>query len=206
MGLFSKKRSSDAEQNQQKTSGPFVADDQTVARVAEIMERFNDAVGGSFDRLHAIGGNLCSVAGSGSFTQFVSMKIDAEEWFAQPWKMLAAVSLRATQNADHFLSARIFGFTSYWGAVIAPHIDRADVLDVPMLSCPPAIEAEIATLALGSLQRLSGDWVIFGNDMGAGDVTAGQLVLAAASVIVQAPEKGIPVDESVLAAARSIVG
>lgn len=204
MGLFSKKRSSDAEQKQQAVSDPFVVTDQTVARVAELMKKFNEAEG-NFARQHAIGGDLCSLAGSGGgFEQFVRANIDSKEWFARPWKMLVAVTQRASQNADHFLIAKIFGFTHFWSTLIAPQLDRADALDVPMLSCPPAIEVKIATVALDSLRRLSSDWIIFGNSTGS--VAAGDLTLAAANVLAHAPEKGVLVDESVMADARSILG
>lgn len=203
MSLFSKKRSSDAEQKQQAASEPFVVDDQTVARVAELMAMFNDA-GGNFERQHAVGGGLCSVAGSVSTEQFLGGKYDFDEWMDRPWKMLAAVALRAARNPDHFLVARIFGFMYVWDISIAPQLDRADIVDVPMLSCPPAIEAEIATVALGSLQRLSGDWIIFSD--ATGSVTAGAFTIAAAKVLVHALEKGVPVEDSVMATAKRIVG
>ena len=202
MGWFSKKRSSDADRKQRVASEPFVADDQTIARVAELMRMFNDA--SSFDRQHAIGGGICSVAGSGNFEQFVRAKVDAEEWFGRPWKMLAAVALRAAQNGDHVLAGRIFGFTYMWDTSIAPQLDRADLVDVPMQSCPSAIEAAIASVAFSSLQQLSGDQIIFGNTTGS--LTAGVLTRAAAIVIVGAPEKGVPVDGVVMTTAKSVVG
>lgn len=203
MGFFSKKRPSDVEQKQQAASEPFVVNDQTIARVAELMKMFNETEG-NFDKQHAIGGHICSLAGSGGgFEQFVRTNIDSKEWFARPWKMLAAVTQRASQNADHFLIARIFGFTFVWNRGIAPQLDRADMIDVPMLACPPTIEAEITTIALASLQRLASDWTIFGDTTGS--LTAGDLARAAANVLVQAPEKGILVDESVMADARNIL-
>ena len=44
-GFFSKKRSTDADRERQGANEPFTADDQTMARVAELMRMFNDAVG-----------------------------------------------------------------------------------------------------------------------------------------------------------------
>lgn len=202
MGWFSKKRSSDANWKQRSGSEPFVADDQTIARVAELMRMFNDA--SSFDGQRAIGGGICSVAGSGNFEQFVRAKVDAKEWFERPWKMLAAIALRAAQNGDHVLAGRIFGFMYIWDTSIAPQLDRSDLVDVPMQSCPPAIEAAIATVAFSSLQQLPGDQVIFSDDTGS--LTAEVLTRAAAIVIVDAPEKGISVDDVVMATAKSIVG
>lgn len=202
MGWFSKKQSSDADRKQRVASEPFIVDDQTIARVAELMRMFNDA--GSFDRQHAIGGGICSVAGSGNFGQFVRAKVDAEEWFGRPWKMLAAVALRAAQKGDHVLVGRIFGFTYIWDTSIYPKLGRADLVDVMMQSCPPAIEVAIATVAFSSLQQLSGDQVIFSDDTGS--LTARVLIVAAATVLVHAPEKGIPVDDAVIATAKSVVG
>jgi hypothetical protein len=202
MGWFSKKRSSDEKPKQRSVSEPFIANDQTVARVAELMRMFNDA--GSFDGQHAIGGGLCSVAGSGSFEQFVRAKVDADEWFDRPWKMLSAVALRAAQNGDHFLVGRILGFTYIWNNSIAPKLDRADVVDVPILSCSPAIEAAIATIAFSSLQQLSGDQVIFSDDTGS--LTVAVLTRATAIVIVNAPERGVPVDDVVMSTAKSVLG
>lgn len=204
MSLFSKKRSSDAQQKQQAADEPFIVDDQTVARVAELMRMFNDA-GRNFARQHAIGGGLCSAAGVSDFKQLLRVsKSESDELLQRPWKMLAVVALRAAQNGDHFLVARIFGFTYGWNTLIAPQLGPADWVDVPMSNSPSAIEAEIATVALGSLQRLSGDQIIFGD--ATGSVTAGDFTIAAARVLVQAPEKGVSVDESVMAAAKRIVG
>lgn len=204
MGLFSKKQPSDAESKQQAASEPFVADDQTVARVAELMKMFNDAVGNDA-MMRATASGISSAAGvtdqflmSGAWVNNPTLVAE------RPWQMLAAVALRAAQNTDHFLVARIFGFISFWGTQIAPHLGPADWFDMRLDKAPPAIEAEIATVALGSLQRLSGDWIIFSNDTGS--ITAGNLTILAASVLVHAPEQGISVDESALAAARSIVG
>jgi hypothetical protein len=166
------------------------------------MRMFNDA--DSFDRQHAIGGGICSAAGSGNFGQFVRAKVDAEEWFGRPWKMLAAVALRAAQNGDHVLVGRIFGFAYIWDTSIYPKLDRADLVDVMMQSCPPAIEAAIATVAFSSLQQLSGDQIIFSDDTGS--LTARVLIVAAATVLVHAPEKGIPVDDAVIATAKSVIG
>jgi hypothetical protein len=206
MSLFSKKRSSDAEPKQQGASEPFIVDDQIVARIAELMRMFNDA-GGNFERVTAIASNISSAAGLHSLEQLLRGEgVDSiREWMDRPWKMLAAVAQRSAQNADHFLVARIFGFMFILGTLMEPHLTRADWVEMLMSSSPPpAVEAEIATVTLGSLQRLQGDWIIFGDTTGS--VTAGDFTIAAARMLVQAPEKGVPVDESVLAAAKSIVG
>ncbi len=202
MGWFSKKQSSDADRKQRVASEPFVADEQTMARVAELMTMFNAAQ--NFDGQLAVGGGICSVAGSGDFKQFVRAKVNVEEWFRRPWKMLTAVALRAAQNGDYVLVGRIFGFTYIWGTQIAPQLTRADLIDVPMQSCPPAIETQIATVALGSLQQLPADQVMFSDDTGS--LTAGILTRAAAIVIVDAPARGVPVDDIFMATAKSIVG
>jgi hypothetical protein len=202
MGLFSKKQSSNANREQQSTSEPFIADDQTVARVAELMRMFNDA--DNFDGQHAIGGGICSAAGSSSLEQFFRGNIDFTEWMDRPWKMLAAVTLRAAQNGDHVLAGRILAFTYIWDTTIAPQLDRADLADVPMHVCPPAIEATIATVAFSSLQQLPGDQIIFSN--ATGSLTARDLTLTAAVVLAHAPEKGVLVDESAMAAAKSVLG
>jgi hypothetical protein len=180
MGFFSKKQPSDEKSKQQAPNEPFVVNDQTVARVAELMKMFNDAEG-NFDRQHAIGGDLCALAGTGKIEDLLRSHIDPIEWFDRPWKMLVAVTRRASQNADHLLVAKIFGFTLVWNTGIAPQLNRADTVDVPTLHCPSSIETEIATIALDSLKRLSEDWIIFSNTTGA--LTAGDLARAAANVL-----------------------
>lgn len=199
MGLFGKKRSSDTDLKHQVASKPFVADDQIIARVAELMRMFNDAVGNDA-MLRATASSISSAAGLDDIKQAVYNPALLE----QPWKMLAAVALRAAQNDDHFLAARIFGFTSVWGTQIAPHLGPADWFDIRLDKIPPVIEAEIAAVALGSLQQLSDEQVIFGN--ATGSLTAGVLTRAAAIVIVDAPEKGIPIADVVMAAAKGVVG
>lgn len=205
MGFFSKKQSSDADRKQRVASEPFVADDQTIARVAELMRMFNDSVGDPNPAIpYATAKGISSAAGLNSLEHMLGVNTPAELWLERPWKMLTAVTLRAAQNGDHVLAARIFGFTYFWGTLIAPRMARADMLDVLLTESPPAIEAEIATVALGSLQQLPDGQVIFGNVMAS--VTAEQLIHTAATVLVHAPEKGIPVAGVVMAAAKSIVG
>jgi hypothetical protein len=205
MGWFSKKRSSDADRKQRTASEPFVADDQTIARVAELMRMFNNAVGDPNPAIaYATAKGISSAAGLGSFEEMLRVKTPAELLLPRPWKMLAAVALRAAQHGDHVLAARIFGFTYFWGTLIAPRMTRADMLDVLLTESPPAIEAEIAAVALSSLQQLPDDQVIFGNAMAS--VTAEQLTRTAATVLVHAPEKGIPVDAVVMATAKSVLG
>src|SRR5215469_4658126 len=191
MGWFSKKRLSNANREQQTASEPFVADDHTVARVAELMRMFNNAVGNDA-MVRATAKGISSAAGLRDFEQFLGVKTPAEVWFERPWKMLAAVALRAAQNGDHVLAARIFGFTSFWGTAIAPHLGRGDFLDLLLTGSPPAIEVEIATVAFGSLQHLPDNQVIFAN--ATESVTARDLTRVAANLLVHAPEKGIPVD------------
>ena len=199
MGWFSKKRSSNANWEQQTAREPFIADDQTIVRVAELMRMFNEAVGNDA-MLRATASSVSSAAGLDDIKQAVHNPALLE----QPWKMLAAVALRAAQNGDHFLAARIFGFISVWGTQIAPHLGPADWFDMRLDKIPPVIEAEIAAVALGSLQQLSDEQVIFGN--ATGSLTAGVLTRAAAIVIVDAPEKGIPVADVVMAVAKDVVG
>lgn len=198
-GFFSKKRSTDADRERQGANEPFTADDQTMARVAELMRMFNDAVGNDA-MLRATASSISSAAGLNDIKQAVYNPALLE----QPWKMLAAVALRAAQNGDHFLVARIFGFTSVWGTQIAPHLGPADWFDMWLDKIPPIIEAEIAAVALGSLRQLPDGQVIFGN--ATESLTAGVLTRAAAIVLVHAPEKGVPVDDVVMAAAKSVVG
>lgn len=203
MGWFSKRRSSNANQGQQSVSEPFVADDRTLARVAELMTRFNDAVGNDA-ALNTTVSEISAVGGLGSLEQLLGSG-NVDELMNRPWRMLAAVAQRAAQNGNHFLAARIFGFMFILGTVIAPHLTRGDLIEMLMSSRPPKnIEVEIATVALGSLQQIPGDQIIFGNATGA--VPASKIFLAAANVIVQAPAKGVPVDESVITVAKRIVG
>src|SRR5712692_1032974 len=120
MGWFSKKRSSDADRKQRSLSEPFVADDQTMARVAELMRMFNDAVGNAAME-NATARGISSAAGLDDLKQLLVPDGDKiEELMQRPWKMLAAVALRAAQNGDHVLAGRIFGFTYHWGTQIAP--------------------------------------------------------------------------------------
>jgi hypothetical protein len=203
MGWFSKKQSSDADRNQQAMSKPFIADDQIVARVAELMTMFNDAVGNDA-MLRTTARGISSAAGLASAEHMLRMNIPAEVWMDRPWKMLAAVALRMSQNGGHFLAARIFGFTSYWGLLNAPYITPADFFDVLLTNCPPVIEAEIAAIAFISLLLLPAEQVIFSN--ATESVTVGHLTWTAANVLVHAPEKGIQVDDVVLATAKSYFG
>ncbi len=207
MGFFSKKRSSDADRKQQAANEPFIADDQTIVRVAELMRMFNDAVGNNA-MVRATAKGISSAAGLGSLEQMIregaSMHIPAEVLMYRPWKMLAAVALRASQNGDHILAARIFGFTSFWGTMNAPYITPADFDDLLLINSPPTIEAEIATVAFVSLLQLPAGQVIFAS--ATESVTAAHLSYVAANVLIHAPEKGIPVDDVVLAAAKSAYG
>lgn len=206
MGLFSKKPSSDDDRKQQAANKPFVADDQIMARVAELMRMFNDAVGDPNPAIsYATAKGISSLAGLTSGEQVIRegafMNIPAELLFERPWKMLAAVTLRAAQNGDHVLAIKIFGFMYFWGTLISPHMSHADMFDVLLLKSPPPIEAEIAAIAFISLLLLPAEQVIFSN--GTESVTVGQLTWAAANVLVHAAEKGIPVDDVALATAKS---
>ena len=203
MGWFSKKRSSDTDQNPQAASEPFIVDDQTMVRVADLMKMFNDAVGNDA-MVRAIGKGVSSAAGLQDFEQFLDVNTPAELWLERPWKMLAVVALLASQNGDHVLAARIYGFTSYWGTMIAPHMDRTDIIDVLLTKSPPAIEAEIAATAFISLLLLPAEQVLFSN--ATETVTVALLTWAAANVLVHAPEKGILVDDVVLATVKSYFG
>lgn len=201
MNFFSKKRPSDADRKQQAASKPYVADDQTITRVAELMRMFNDAVGDT-DMTLAAGKGICSAVGLSSMKEMWEAK-ETTAALNRPWEMLAAVALRAAQNGDHILAGRIFGFTWMWGQ-IASHLAPADFVDVPLLKSPPALEAKIATIALGSLQQLPLHQIIFSN--ATGTLTAGDLTRVSATVLLEAPEKGVPVDNVIIAAAKSIVG
>jgi hypothetical protein len=204
MGFFSKKQSSDADRKQRSMNEPFIADDQTMARVAELMRMFNDAVGNTAME-NATARGISSAAGLDDLKQLLVPDRDKiKELMQRPWKMLAAVALRAAQNGDYVLVGRIFGFTYHWETQIAPQLTRADMVDVLLHGSPSAIESEIATVALGSLQQLPGDQVILSN--ATGSLTAEVLTRAAAIVLVDAPEKGVPVDDVVMAVAKSFVG
>jgi hypothetical protein len=209
MGFFSKKRPSDVDREQRAANEPFIADDQTMARVAELMRMFNNTVDDPNPAdTYAIGKGISSAAGLHSLEQMLGQmqreKTRAEVWFERPWKMLAAVALRAAEDGDHVLVARIFGFTYAWGALIAPDMGLGDVAEVLLTASPPAIETQIAALALRSLLHFPVDQVIVGTSTAS--VTAEQLTLTAATVLVDASEKGIPVNGVVLAAAKSRVG
>src|SRR5438045_1565841 len=96
MGWFSKKRSSDTDRKQRAASEPFVADDQTIARVAELMRMFNNAVGNDA-MVRATAKGISSAAGLHSAEQMLQgpmLNIPAEVLLERPWKMLAAVALR----------------------------------------------------------------------------------------------------------------
>ena len=67
-----------------------------------------------------------------------------------------------------------------------------------------AAETEIASIAFHSLAQAPASQVIFSNVSGSLD--AGTLILAAATTLVNAPEKGIAVDASMLEEARSALG
>ncbi len=203
MSWFSKNQSSNANQKQQIASEPFIVDDQVMKRVAELMNMFNDAVGNDA-MVFATAKSISSAAGLHDIKQMVGVKFPVEVLMYRPWEMLAAVTVRAAQNGDNILAARIFGFTSFWDLVVAPQLTPADYFDLLLIGCPPAIEVEIASIAFISLLLLSAERVIFSN--ATESVTVGELTWNAANVLVKAPEKGIPVDDVVLATVKSYFG
>lgn len=202
MPLFPRKHNPSDDQRRQ--AEPFVADDKIVARVAHLMQMWNDAVGNDA-KMRATASGISSTAGVDDHFLMSAAWIDNPAVIGErPWQMLAAVALRAAQQGDHVLAARIFGFTSFWVTNIAPHLRPADWFDMRLVYAPLAIEVDIASTALGALRQIPDDQIIFSNVTGS--VTAADLRIAAAQVIVHAPEKGVPVDESTLSAARSVVG
>lgn len=202
MGWFSKKRSSSDNQGRQAADEPFVVNDQTVAQVAELMDRFAAAVG-NFDSVLTVAGGIASAAGIQSFEQLLMMN-NVEAPLSRPWKMLAAVAQRAAQHGDHVLPGKVWGFTHFWDNVIFPQTSKADWVDTRMSGCPEAIKAEIATTAFRELLQLPANRVILSNATGSIDV--GTLTQAAASTLVEASEKGVAVDAADVMAARSVLG
>ena len=178
---------------------PFIADDQIVAQVARLMTMWNDAVG-SDAKMRATASGISSAAGLNDLQQAISNPSLIE----RPWKMLAAVALRANQTGDPGLAARIFGFTHFWSTQIAPQLRPADWFDMRLDKVPPILETEIASIAIGSLRQLAADQVIFGN--ATGSMTAGDLKLAAANVLVRAQSQGVPVSDTAMAQARGVLG
>jgi len=204
MGWFSRKPSPSGDQRRQAADEPFVADDQIVARVAHLMAMWNDAVGNDA-KMRATASGISSTAGVDDHFFMSGAWIDNPAVVRErPWQMLAAVALRAARQGDHVLAARIFGFTSFWVTQIAPHLRPADWFDMRLEHAPPTTEVEIASTALGALRQLPEDQIIFSNATGA--MGSGDLIIAAANVIIHAPEKGVPVDEATLATARGILG
>lgn len=204
MGWFSRKPSPSDDRRRQAADKPFVADDQIVARIGELMVMWNDTVGNDA-RMRATASGISSAAGVDDHFYMSGAWIDNPAVVHErPWQMLAAVALRATQQGDHVLAARIFGFTSFWETHIAPHLRPADWFDMRLEHVPPAIEVDIASIALEALRQLPESQIIFSNATGA--LGAGDLIIAAANVIAHAPEKGVPVDEAIFSMARSILG
>lgn len=204
MGWFSRKRSSSDDQGRKAVPEPFVADDQIVARVAQLMATWNDAVGNDA-KMRATASGISSAAGIDDRFYMSGAWIDNPAMVRErPWQMLAAVAARATQSGDHILAARIFGFTSFWVSQIAPHLRPADWFDMRLEYAPPAIETEIAAVGFRALRQLPSDQVIFNN--ATGTIDAGVLTLGAATALWEASEKGIAVDAADLAAARNMLG
>jgi hypothetical protein len=199
MGFLSKQPAFNEPGKEQSASRPFIADDQTVARVNELMARFNDAAGDD-SRMRAVASAISSAAGLDDLKQTFH-----EPWMLQrPWQMLAAAALRAAQDGDHTLAVRIFGFTSFWGTQIAPLLGPADWYELRLDKIPLAIETEIASTALGSLQQLPDDLVILGNETGS--LTVAMLKFAAANTIITAQQRGVAVSDIILDAAHTVVG
>ncbi|HEX5441920.1 MAG TPA: hypothetical protein VFW76_13610 [Ktedonobacterales bacterium] len=181
MGWFSRKNQTSDNRGKQAADEPFVADDQIVARVAHLMAMWNDAVGDDA-RMRATASGISSTAGVDDHFLMSAAWIDNPAVLHErPWQMLAAVALRAAQQGDYVLAARIFGFTSFWGTQIAPHLRPADWFDMRLEHVPPAIDVNIASTALGALRHLADDQIIFSN--ATGSVTAADLRIAAANLL-----------------------
>jgi hypothetical protein len=198
MGWFSGKNSSSGGQGQPTPDEPFVADDQIVARVAQLMVMWNDAVGNDA-MMRATARSISSAAGLNELDEAVMNPALLQ----RPWKMLAAVIHRAAQSGDNILVGRILGFISLWSTQIAPHLRPADWFDMLLDKVPPAIEADIASVAFSPLRQLPDNTIIFHN--ATGSVTAADLRIAAAQLLVGATAKGVSVDDTLLSAARSLL-
>lgn len=183
MGWFSRKNQSSNNQRQPARVEPFIPDGRIVARVAQLMQMWNDAVGNDA-RMRATASDISSTAGVDDHFLMSAAWIDNPAVLHErPWQMLAAVALRAAQQGDHVLAARIFGFTSFWATHIAPHLRPADWFDMRLEHVPPAIEANIASTALDALRQLPDSQIIFSN--ATGSVTAADLRIAAANLLQQ---------------------
>lgn len=202
MGWFSKKCSSSEGQGREAPDEPFVADDQTVAHVAELMRRFKAATGNSDSNMtYAVARGISSEAGLRDFPQVLSTGLALMN---RPWRMLASTAARAAQNRDHALVADIFGFTWFWQKVALPQLGAMDIAEVLLGACPAPIEAEIATVALGSLLQLPEDQIVF--KVGSDAVTVGMLAGAAANMVVHAASQGVPVDAATAIMANTVLG
>jgi hypothetical protein len=204
MSWFSRGRGSSDSKGQQPAVEPFVANDQIVARVDDLMNRWNDAVGNDA-KMRATASDISSAAGidekfymSGAWIGNPAMVHE------RPWQMLAAVAQRAAEQGNYVLAGRIFGFVSLWSTQIAPSLRPADWFDMRLDKVPPALEAEIAVIGFNSLRQLPKDQTIFSNTTGT--ATAGELLPAAALTLVQAAAKGVAVDAGIMADAQVVLG
>ncbi len=203
--IFSPGEVQDTQQSQ-PADKPIVADEHTVAQVAALMDRFSAAVGED-SLVLAVGRGVSAAAGIPGMGE--SPTPYGDDFLERPWKMLSVVAQAASKSGRHLLAVKILGFTFFWDRLVVPQYGPKQlVLEALLVDAPPPIEAEIAANGLISgivlLRQSSPNQVVMGNS--AGSVTLGTLLRSAAMIIVEAPGKGIEVEESILEAARETLG
>lgn len=204
MPFFSRDRSVDRPQSPE-VRGDSPVGDATVAQVAELMDRFNQAVGNDQLLRQTIKG-IAAAAGLRSQADILrqgSSPVEYMQVLLRPWRMIEAVTGKAAADGNAVLAGKIFGFVFFWYNHLNPLLRPEDGLEFLMEPQAPARTLlDVAALALKPLGQLPAGLPVFSNQTGT--MTAGDLTRAAALVIM-GNEQGLPVPQEALLAAREAI-
>lgn len=211
MPLFSRKPADDSLAGPYSTGfapeGDFVASSAVVARVSELMDLFNRAVGNT-DLLYKTATDIAAAAGLNDRTLLGDgheSALQIADRLRRPWRMLEAVAAKTAADGDSMLAGRVFSFVFFWFHQIQPIMDSGQSILINMDPQMPRLTLlSIAQSALSPLRSLPGDWVIFSNQTGT--LTASDEARSAALTILDEHKNGAAVPAESLAAARETLG
>ncbi len=152
--------------------------DAQLQQAADLMERFNRAVGDD-GALRAVCAAIYGAAGISRFEDLLMRPDDLDI----PWRWLEAAAGAAAGRGDNLLPSRVFGCALFWNTHIAPKLQWGDYADLCLPAAPPDIEASLAALALPCLLAIPAGNAVFGNQTG--QFTAGQLAQRAAQEVAE---------------------
>jgi hypothetical protein len=219
MGFFSRKPTLNEHEDRNPAPKPYVLDDATLRRLPQLLDDFADAEGSD----PAIRAGARAIAAAAGFTDGFQAVLDISI-LQRPWQMLAACALRAAQDRDALLAGKILVFTWIWKREVVPKCGLGDFLDMN-LSDAVEFQVDIAASAFEALETMSPTEVIWKTRtapfsaesarifasimMLEGDVRSAPLNdlarVAAATVLVDAAQRGAELDRDVVSSAQRIV-